>query len=149
MRGSVCMQLLLVALPAASQQPTHACASVVEAAARLACYDKAFPLSEHTSQMVNGIAKADFGLNKPRGSLGPAPDQAEPESIESRVTKVEQENGVQRTFHLENGHVWTRTQTDRNGHVNVGDQVKVRKALMAGYVLVTPSGVFVRVRRVH
>lgn len=149
MRSLVCMPLLLFALPAASQQSSHACASVVEPAARLACYDKAFPLPEHMAQLVEDKAKDDFGLSGPGESLGQAPGYAGPGSIESRLAKVDQERGTQRVFHLENGQVWMRAQTGSNGHVKVGDLVQVRKGLMAGYVLVTPNGVHLRVRRVH
>ncbi|TWT21165.1 hypothetical protein FQY83_07315 [Luteimonas marina] len=143
------MILLLLALPAAAQQPTHACASEAQAAARLACYDKAFPPPPEVIEAATEQAQADFGLNKPRDPLlnpGQTVEQADPERIESRVAKVDHYNG-QRVFRLENGQVWTQAESRGSGHVQAGEVVQVRKGLLGTYMLIMPNGVALRVRR--
>ena len=141
--------LCLFALPLSAQGTgSHACASVAGAAARLACYDKAFPPPVEVIEAETEKAEAEFGLNRPRDTLlnpGQTLEQADPERIESRVTSVTQ--GGQRSFHLENGQVWTQTDARSIGHVKVGDVVQVRRAVLGGYQLVMPNGVSLRVRR--
>lgn len=149
MRCLLPMILLLLALPVAAQQPTHACASEAQAAARLACYDKAFPPPPDVIEAATEQAQADFGLSQPRDTLrnpGQTVEQADPQRIESRVTKVDHYNG-QRVFSLENGQVWTQAESRSSGHVQDGDVVQVRKALMGTYMLIMPNGVALRVRR--
>ncbi len=147
--------LTLFALPLAAQHNRHACAAVAAPEARLACYDRAFPPSqEAAAEAAAAAAKAQaaaFGLHKPT----PSPDSAQPtaavdpERIESRVAKVDHGSGGLRTFHLENGQVWTLAESRSTGQVKAGDTVQVRKGVLAGYTLVTPSKVTLRVRRVR
>lgn len=141
------------ALPLAAQQPTHACAGVAEAAARLACYDEAFPPPPAVIEAATAKAQADFGLEKRRGEAlrnpGQTVDQAEPERIQGRVTRVDHGSGGQRTFHLENGQAWALAEARSIGQVREGDVVQVRKAMLSGYTLVAPNGVTLRVRRVR
>lgn len=140
--------LLFFAPQLAAQQATHACSGVSEPAARLACYDKAFPPPPEVIAAVSEKAHAEFGLNKPRDQ-GDGMEPASPERIESRVVKVDHGSNGQRSFTLENGQVWALTESRTGGHVNAGDVVQVRKGLMNGFQLVTPSGVLLRVRRVR
>lgn len=142
--------LWLIAPPLAAQQATHSCANVAEPAARLACYDRAFPPPPEVIEAATEKAQADFGLDKPRGSLrnpGQTDEQADPERIESRVAKVGHVREGQRIFTLENGQVWTQTDSRGGGHVQAGDVVQVRKGILSGYLLAMPNGVAVRVRR--
>ncbi|MCW4455625.1 type VI secretion protein [Flavobacterium sp. MXW15] len=150
MRHLLPLLLCLFAPPLAAQQATHACANVAEPAGRLACYDKAFPPPPAVNAAVAEKAQADFGLNKPRETLlnpGQTPAQADPERIESRVIRVDHGRGGQRSFMLENGQVWQQTESRSSGHVQAGDTVQVRKGLIGGYMLVTPAGVRLSVRR--
>lgn len=146
-----CLLLSLLGLfapPLAAQQASHACASVAEPAARLACYDKTFPPPPEVIEAATEKAQADFGLNKPRDPLrnpGQSVEQADPGRIESRVTKVD--HGGQRSFHLENGQIWTQADSISSGHMQAGDTVQVRKGILGGYLLVMPNGVALRVRR--
>lgn len=142
--------LCFLALPLAAQPGSHPCASVVGASARLACYDRAFPPPPEVIEAAAEKAQADFGLDRPGNELldpGQTAGQADPERIESRVVKVDQVGGGQRRFSLENGQDWTQTDSRSGGHVQAGDVVQVRKAIFAGYHLVMPNGVIVRVRR--
>ncbi|MCD9027519.1 type VI secretion protein [Luteimonas sp. BDR2-5] len=149
------LSLLLLwwfALPLAAQQASHGCASVAEPAARLACYDEAFPPPPEVIEAATERAQADFGLNTPRGSLrnpGQTVEQADPERIESRVVRVDHDRGGQRSFALENGQVWAQTESRSGGHVQSGDVVQLRKGTLGSYQLVMPNGVVLRVRRVR
>lgn len=150
MRRILPLLMWLFALPLAAQQPTHPCAGVVEPAARLACYDGAFPPPPEVGEAAAQRAHADFGLVRQHDSLrnpGQMTGQSDPERIESRVAKVNHASGGQRGFHLENGQVWTQTESSSLGHVRAGDLVQVRKGLVGGYQLVTLGGVALRVRR--
>ena len=149
-RGLLMLCLWLVALPLAAQQPGHACAGLAAPAARLACYDKAFPPPPEVNEVAAARAQGAFGLDRPRESLrnpGQTAEQADPERIESRVLKVDYAHNGQRSFSLANGHVWRQTESRSTGHVRVGDIVKVRKATLGSYMLMTPDGVGLRVSR--
>lgn len=148
MRRALLSLVCLIALPLAAQQSTHDCANVPDPAARLACYDKAFPPPREVVEAAEEKARADFGLSPSRDSLrnpGQTAEQADPERIESRVIKVD--HGGARSFHLENGQVWTQTDGRSLGHAQAGDVVQVRKAILSGYQLIMPNGISVRVRR--
>lgn len=143
--------LWFAAPPLLAQEANHACASVGEPAARLACYDKAFPPPPEVIEAAAAKAQADFGLGESRGSSlrnpGQTAEQAEPERIESRVVKVDYVGSAQRSFTLENGQVWTQTESRSGGHVQAGATVQVRKVILGGYQLILPNGVALRVRR--
>lgn len=150
MRCPLLLLLWLAALPLAAQQPTHDCAGVAEPAARLACYDRAFPPPPEVNEVAAAKAQGEFGLDKPRESLrnpGQTVEQADPDRIESRVVKVDYAHNGQRSFSLENGQVWRQTESRSTGHVRAGDTVQVRKALLGSYMLMTPDGVGLRVSR--
>lgn len=150
MRCPFFLLLWLFALPLAAQPATHDCAGVAAPSARLACYDKAFPPLPEVIEAAVEKAQADFGLDNQREPLrspGQTAEQADPERIESRVVKVDYGSGGQRIFVLENGQVWAQTEARSSGHLQSGDPVQVRKAMLGGYHLVMPNGVSVRVRR--
>lgn len=144
MRCLPVLTLLLSATSVAAQPASHECAVVSDAAARLACYDRAFPPPPETLQAASEQAQAGFGLGAAEQE-GPLAQQ-QPERIESVVAKVDHGRGG-RVFTLENGQVWTQTEARTVGHVRPGEVVQVRKAVLGGYTLVMPNGVSVRVRR--
>lgn len=144
MRRLPVLSLLLLALPAAAQPASHECAVVPNPAARLACYDRAFPPPPEAVEAASEKAQAEFGLEA-GAEQGPLA-QPQPERIESAVAKVDHSRGG-RAFTLENGQVWTQTEARTVGHVRPGEVVQVRKAVLGGYTLVMPNGVSVRVRR--
>lgn len=151
----VSVLLLLLGTPAAllaQTVPGHPCAAVALPSERLACYDRAFPPPLHVMEAAKEKAQADFGLNNPRESLrnpGQEAGQADPESVRSRVAKVDYGRNGQRSIELENRQVWILTEASSAGHVQVGDGVQVRRGMLAGYVLVTQGGVALRVRRLR
>ena len=140
------MPLQLVAAEA-----SHDCAMVADPAARLACYDKAFPPTPVVNEVAAKKAVNEFGLDKqPTPLLNPGQtlEEADPEHIVSRVAKVEY-NGSKRTVTLENGQVWAVAKATSSGHMVNGDAVTVRKGALGSYQIVTPSGVSIRVLRVR
>lgn len=152
MRTFCWLLLLGIATPATAQQATHACAGLADPTARLACYDEAFPLAPEVVEEAMQLAEAGFGLDpSPQGprDAGMSARPPDPDSVESRVERVAHGRGAGRSFHLENGQVWTQTEARSTGQVRTGDTVEVRKGLLGSYQLVTPAGVFLRVRRVR
>lgn len=141
--------LWLIALPLAAQEAAHHCAKVSEPVARLTCYDTAFPLPPEVVEAAMQQAQDDFGLDGPQPSRvsGNRAERPDSERIESRVIKIDHGRGGQRSFNLENGQVWTQADARSSGHVQDGQVVQVRRAILSGYQLVTPAGVTLRVRR--
>ena len=149
--ATVAMGLTGVASNVIAAEPSHRCASVVQPAQRLACYDEAFPPPAAVHEAAVQKARDDFGRDVAEQALGnPGQDAEEidPREIESRISAVAFDNG-QRRVTLENGQVWRQTEATTGGHVAVGDAVKLRKGVLSNYFLVTPAGVGLRVRRVR
>ena len=141
---------LLSPAAAVTAVESHACARVVGAAARLACYDQAFPPPPEVHEETARRARQAFGM-APAQARAAAPDrvaaQAEPDRIEDRVAAVDYGSGGRRRISLENGQSWDVVDTTSSGPVRRGDQVLVRKGLLGAFLLTTPAGVSLRVRR--
>jgi len=135
---------LLLASDVAAQAPTHACANEAEPAARLTCYDKAFPPPPEANEAARERAEARFGLKQADAA---SVEGRDPERIESRVTRIGNPGSAQRIFHLQNGQAWIQADARGTGQVQPGDTVQVRKGLLGAYQLVMPNGVVLRVRR--
>lgn len=141
----------VIPLQLAAAEASHDCAAVADPAARLACYDKAFPPTPIAHEVAAKKAVEQFGLDKPTTPLlnpGQTLEEADPERIASRVAKVEY-NGSKRTVTLENGQVWTLAEATSSGHMSSGDAVTLRKGALGSFQMVTPNGVSLRVRRVR
>lgn len=152
MRTFCLLVLGWIASPTAAQEATHACAGLPDPTARLACYDEAFPLAPGVVEAAMQLAEAGFGLDastqRPRdGGMSGTP--SDPGRLESRIERVSHGRGTERSFHLVNGQVWAQAEARSTGQVRAGDTVEVRKGLLGSYQLVTPAGVFLRVRRVR
>jgi hypothetical protein len=143
--------LLLSAVSVPAWAASHPCATVVDPAARLACYDKAFPPAPEVKEAAARRGIDDFGIQRTQAPLvtaGQTQDQADPDRIEATVAKVVHA-GAGRTVTLANGQVWMVTEATSRGPIREGDVVAVRKGVMGNYVLVTADGVGLRVRRVR
>ncbi len=55
--------------------------------------------------------------------------------------------GGRRRIVLDNGQAWMLAESASAGPLRQGDDVRIRKGLMGGYLLTTPAGVSLRVRR--
>lgn len=149
--------LLFAGAAAAGPQQSHACASVLEADARLACYDKAFPPASGAGSDVLDLeaqrrkAVEEFGFNKQQ-LFERKPEQlraAEPDRIQGTVEGVLERPGGERVITFENGQVWLLTEGTSRGRLKAGDKVTVRTAALGSYMLVTPSGIALRAKRLH
>lgn len=139
---------------AASAQGTadagHPCATTVDRAQRLACYDRAFPPPPAVHEAAAARAVDSFGLPRaatPMRSAGPSASDAEPDAIEARVSGVEQAGG-RRTVALANGQRWS-VEGGAAGPLAAGDVVTIRKGALGSHMLRTPGGASLRARRVR
>lgn len=131
----------------AAQEHPLECARLADPAARLGCYDRLFPVPAEVVEAAARRAEESYGLERAAGSLQSG--RSELEQLESRVVDVDHGRNGQRTFKLENGQTWVQVEARVGGHVQVGQVVSLRKAILGGYQLVTPAGVALRVRRTH
>jgi hypothetical protein len=134
---------------------SHACASIVQAVERLACYDRTFGVEASASQsqpaVQTALPVAEFGFTaeqaqrqKPRSAGSDAPD-----SIATAVAAIETRASGKFVVSLTNGQVWVQVEVNERARLERGDAVTIRKALMNSYLLVTPGGVATRVRRLR
>ena len=150
----LCAGLLLSSV--AISADSHPCAREVDAQARLACYDRAFPpvakaLGAAPVQRSEAELRQEFGLTtRELEERKPEADRTQRiGSIEATVTDVRAAPGGQRVLTLDNGQVWRLTEGGTRGPLKNGDAVVVRRALMGSYILVTPGGVGLRARRLQ
>lgn len=141
---------------AAGPQQSHPCASEVGADARLACYDKAFPPVEGAESGVAGLeerrkqAIEDFGFNKQqRVERDPELQAIEPDRIQATVEGVLERPSGERVITLVNGQVWLLTEGGSRGRLKAGDQVTIRNAALGSFMLITPSGIALRAKRLN
>jgi hypothetical protein len=146
--------LAMVASLAAAQGAVeqHKCASVVDDAARLACYDAAFgrPAAAASPVAIPATkAREEFGLTEAdKRALDPAKAAAtQPESISARVASVGRRPMGELVVTLDDGQVWVQAESDTKAVVKPGDVVTIRKAALGSYVLVSANRVAMRVRR--
>lgn len=144
------------ALPSVAAQ-THECARVTESAARLACYDAAFPPVRDEAALAAAAqarreqALKDFGLDATQlRERAPESERVEqPSRIEASITRVTQRDNGQRVVTLDNGQVWLLTEATSKGLLKEGDRVTVRTAALGSYVLVAPGRATLRARRLN
>lgn len=120
------------------------CAAMADPQARLACYDRLFPPTA-SPQEVARQAEKTFGMNVAKHGLA----AEAPARIEATVRQVSGEPGDGRLFTLDNGQVWRQVEGGVLGRVRPGDRVTVKEAAFSSFLLITPSGVSIRVRRVQ
>lgn len=153
----VLSSMLWLPMPAAAQSgAAQECARVEAPAARLACYDRVFPPAAGartlpTEAELREAAQRDFGLNRSQRQAADPDDDARaaPDSIEGVVDRVDNIDTGQRIVHLSNGQIWLLTEATRRGHLKSGDNVRFRKAMLGTYMLLTPSGLGLRAKRVR
>ncbi|WP_242162382.1 hypothetical protein [Lysobacter sp. M15] len=144
------------AAAAAEPDQSHACATVAEASARLACYDKAFPPSSGATILADMEARRqqaveDFGLNRQQ-RVERLPEQlreTEPDRIQGTIKGVLVRATGERVVTLESGQVWLLTEVTSRGRLKTGDQVTLREAALGSYMLVTSTGVALRAKRLR
>lgn len=129
---------------AAVSPPTHPCSGILAPTERLACYDHAFP-PVHSAQ-AEAVAQARiFGL-PPRQS---GEDASRVRHIASHVVTVGTDRDGERVFTLNNGQVWRQTESSVLGLARPGDAITIRAGSFGSYLLITPGGVPLRVKRIR
>lgn len=136
---------------------SHPCAPVSDATERLACYDNAFPRPSDSAAkpLTDAAARVDalkeFGLSKEQMRQREPERMREitPERIEARVADVVYRPNRERVITLDNGQVWLLTEATSKGHLSAGDAVVVRRAALGSFMLITPSRIPLRARRVE
>lgn len=149
--------ILLLALtflvPAGVFAASHPCAALPDPVARLACYDREFPPPEAQASISPPLTEAQlqqqFGLNEREQELRkPESERSRQiERIEAVVRQVLPLRGGQREVLLDNGQSWRVTEGGQRGHLKEGDPVSIRRTPFGSYLLSTPGGVGLRVRR--
>lgn len=87
---------------------------------------------------------SEFGAN----AKGPDPltakqtkvEPQEVKQIEARVTAVRTRPEGQQVLTLDNGQVWTQTETRRDPHFEVGDVVIIKRGLLGSFLLTLQKG---------
>ncbi len=147
--GTLSVAAVATHAPAAEAPPTHACAEVVRSAERLACFDRAFPPGAAARQAAAAMAVDDFGKDREGATASATPRTLRVGQFQARVARVTHGTGGGRTVDLDNGQVWELSEATQRGPLAPGDAVVVRRAAMGSYLLVTPAGVPLRVRRLR
>lgn len=132
----------------------HECRTITDATARLACYDAAFGKPEGAaSGTAASVASArgpeEFGLTH-AAIKARDPEKAKeilPESITGAVTEIGWRPTGEIVVTLDNGQIWVQLETDSKVRIKVGDTVRIKKGSLGSYLLVTPSRVATRARR--
>lgn len=144
---------------AAAQGTAHACAAIVDANERLACYDRTFPpiagagtvASQAQLEARRKLAEEEFGLN-PRQIFDRKPEalqQVDPDRVQGTVKSIVERADGQRVVTLENDQVWLLTEVTSRGRLAAGDAVTIRDAAMGTYMLLTPKRVPLRAKRLR
>jgi hypothetical protein len=135
---------------------SHPCASVPLAADRLACYDRAFPpppaaraeaARAEQAQAEQAFGRRGTGTAAPQETRPALAETAVPDRIEAALTAVERSATGHRIFTLDNGQRWRETEVTSRGVLRVGDRVTIERGAFSSFLLVTPSRVGLRVRR--
>lgn len=154
-RAAASMALLLAVTQAsaAGQQTVHACAAVIGAGERLACYDAAFPpvagAVDMASERERGLR--EFGLNKSQLRVRD-PDRmvvVAPDRIEASVARMTVRATGERVITLDTGQVWLLTEVTMKGPLRIGDRVMIREAALGSHMLLTPKNIALRARRIQ
>jgi hypothetical protein len=130
------------ALASEKPQTSHACAAVADSAKRLACYDKSFPPGPLAAAALMESSRQNFGLTEKKQDANVA------QQIDATLVTTSYANGGQRIFELDNGQIWRETESSRMGTLKKGDKIIIRKGALSSFLLITPSDVSLRVKRV-
>ena len=144
----------------------RACAGIPEAGPRLACFDQLAAETTRTDATAPAAASVAPGAAAVQPAAAPAlsPEQAfgrersllaqstsgeeALREISATVTAVRAANDGRRTFELDNGQVWTHTETPtREFALRPGDRVTIRRGALSSFVLNVPGQPSTRVRR--
>ena len=136
---------------------SHPCAGVVDPTERLDCYDAAFPpsadarIGTETLEAKRARALQEFGLSGIQ-QRAREPDQvrdARPDRIEGTIKSIYSSAHGERIISLDNGQLWMLAEVTSKGYLVDGDHVVIRTAAMGSFMLVTPSHIALRAKRIQ
>jgi hypothetical protein len=163
---------------AADQSKGAECAPLDDPAARLACFDAAFPWPPRTSPAKPAAAAEapdepiapdervatdkpvapdepvseaqKFGLStRQRAALEAKPAEPVPVETTAAVKTVRRLPSGYLLIGLDNDQVWQQSELDSLIRLQPGDQVTIRRASLGSHLLVTPAKYSTRVRRIQ
>lgn len=136
----------------------YVCADNADQAARLSCYDSAVATlraGAASGQIValdrghvQEIERDSFGFTLPSLTrLLPSIGSGEVEAVELHLARIAPRPNERSAFVMSDGQVWTQVETKRVRNLRAGDTVRVRRAALGSYILISPHGTAYRVRR--
>jgi hypothetical protein len=145
---------------AADQSKGAQCAALDDPAARLACFDAAFPRPPHTAPPNPAkVAVATdepasearkFGLSDTQKKvIDPQPAEPQLAATTAAIKTVRRLPSGYLLIGLDNDQVWQQTEIDPNVWLQPGDRVTIRRAALGSYLLVTPALYSTRVQRIQ
>jgi hypothetical protein len=147
-----CTGVLLALIAATPALASHPCARIAEPARRLACFDQHYPVAAPVAAQPGPAAVASLpapAASAARFGLLPSADERprELESISAVVREIDSLRHRERVFVLDNGQRWAERVAESSGTVNPGDRISIVRGSFGSFMLVTPAGVGLRVRR--
>jgi hypothetical protein len=147
-----CTGVLLALIAATPALASHPCARIAEPTRRLACFDQHYPVAAPAAAPPGPAAVvplAATAASAARFGLPPSAEERprELESISALVREVDSLRHRERVFVLDNGQRWAERVAESSGAVNPGDRVSIVRGSFGSFMLVTPAGVGLRVRR--
>ena len=130
----------------------RACARLPHDRERLACYDrKVAPLASPDTAPAEPPAEEMFGIDidtpqPPADTTQPSPAGEDLAEITAKVTEIKKV-GRSTQVVLDNGQVW-QTQEERELLLRTGDVVRIARAVLGTFRMVTSSNRTVRVQRI-
>lgn len=130
----------------------RACARLQHDRERLACYDrKVAPLASSEAPTIEPPSEEMFGIDsdtpeETTETTQSAPDREDLAEITAKVTEIKRV-GRSTQVTLDNGQVW-QTQEERELLLKSGDVVRIARAVLGTFRMVTPSSRTVRVQRI-
>jgi hypothetical protein len=113
---------------ALAAEQSHPCATILDDASRLACYDTAFGAPDSPrNDAARREEKSNFSF--------------------SAVVSGLERRGDRFVATLDNGQVWSQTETNTRIDIRVGDTVTIRRGALGSYLLSDGGGLATRVKR--
>ena len=165
-RHSVFVVALATLTPVVAAAESHPCAATVDPAARLACYDKAFPpgpgarygdvgMSPAEREAKRQQAVRDFGLSGAQTDERKSEAQREvereihPDRIEAGITKVSYRATGERVLTLDNGQVWMIIEVTEKGFLKTGDRIAIKNGMLPNTYMLDTGRINLRARRIQ
>lgn len=115
--------------PAWPSDEGHPCAAIADDARRLACYDEAFGAPDSPANDAARREESSYSF--------------------SAVVSGLARRGDRFVATLDNGQVWSQTETNTRIDVRVGDTVSIRRGALGSYLLSDGEGLATRVKRLR